>query len=101
MFNAFLSKTIKNSKAWNDKKFIFKLNELDTGSEILTRRLILVLNWRILSAKAQAYLDMVEKKQAGRKFRKTAEITKRKSARARFLSVQWRRTTKKERKTFK
>lgn len=52
------------------------------------RRLILVLNWRILSAKAQAYLDMVEKKQAGRKFRKTAEITKRKSARARFLSVQ-------------
>lgn len=52
------------------------------------RRLILVLNWRILSAKAQTYLDMEEKKQAGRKFRKTAEITKRKSARVRFLSVQ-------------
>ena len=44
LLNALPSKRIRNSEAPNDKKFIFKLNELDTGSEILTRGLMLVLN---------------------------------------------------------
>lgn len=44
LLNALPSKRIRNSEAPNNKKFIFKLNELDTGSEILTRGLMLVLN---------------------------------------------------------
>lgn len=61
LFNTFPSKRIWNSESTNEKKFIFKLNELEAGSEMLTTRLMLVQNYGILSAMAQAYLDMVRK----------------------------------------